>query len=57
MSKKEEELVLEQKPIVNGNMVELLGKVKDFNNDYIAFLKSQLDIAKAQQLKEMENNG
>ena len=57
MSKKEEEIVLEQKPIVNGNMVEILGKVKDFNNDYIAFLKSQLDIAKAQKLKEMENNG
>jgi len=56
MSKKEE-VVLEQKPIVNGNMVEILGKVKDFNNDYIAFLKSQLDIAKEQQLKEMENNG
>ena len=57
MSKKEEEIVLEQKPIVNGKMVEILGKVKDFNNDYIAFLKSQLDIAKAQKLKEMENNG
>ena len=57
MSKKEEEIVLEQKPIVNTKMIEVLGKVKDFNNDYIAFLKSQLDIAKAQKLKEMENNG
>jgi hypothetical protein len=54
---KKEEVVLEQKPIVNRNMVELLGKVKDFNNDYISFLKIQLDTAKAQQLKEMENNG
>ena len=57
MNKKEEELILEQKPIINKNMVELLGKVKDFNNDYISFLKIQLDTAKAQQLKEMENNG
>ena len=27
MSKKEEEIILEEKTLVNGNMVELLGKV------------------------------
>ena len=57
MSKKEEEIILEQKPIVNGNMIEVLGRVLDFNNDYLTFLKGQLDTAKKQQLEEMENNG
>ena len=57
MSKKEEEAILEEKPIVNGNMIEVLGRVLDFNNDYITFLRGQLDIAKKQQLEEMENNG
>lgn len=57
MNKKEEEIVLEQKPIVNGNMIEVLSRVLNFNNDYITFLKGQLDTAKEQQLKEMENNG
>ena len=57
MSKKEEEIVLEQKPIVNGNMLEVLNRVLDFNNDYLTFLKNQLDTVKAQQSEEMENNG
>jgi len=56
MSKKEEEIVLEQKPIVNGNMLEVLDKVLNFNSDYLAFLQNELDVKK-QQLKEMENNG
>ena len=38
MSKKEEEIILEQKPIVNGNMIEVLGRVLDFNNDYLTFI-------------------
>ena len=39
MSKKEEEIILEEKTMVNGNMIELLGKVLDFNNEYLKFLK------------------
>ena len=54
---KEEEIILEQKPVINGNMLELLDKVLNFNNDYLTFLKNQLDTAKAQQSEEMENNG
>ena len=46
MSKKEEEIILEQKPIVNGNMTEVLEKVLNFNNDYLKFLKSELETAK-----------
>ena len=52
-----EETVLEEKPMVNDNMIEVLGKVLAFNDDYITFLKSQLNTAKKQQLEEMENNG
>ena len=54
---KKEETVLEQKPMINGNMLEVLNRVLDFNNDYLTFLKNQLDTAKAQQSEEMENNG
>ena len=50
MSKKEEEIVLEEKPIVNGNMIEVLGRVLDFNKDYLTFLRGQLDTSKKQQL-------
>lgn len=57
MSKKEEEIILEEKTLVNGNMVELLGKVLDFNNEYLKFLKGELDIAKAKRLEEMSKNG
>jgi hypothetical protein len=58
MSKKEEEeIVLEQKPIVNGNMLEVLDKVLDFNSDYLAFLENELAVKKQQLLKEMEDNG
>ena len=57
MSKKEEEIILEEKTLVNGNMVELLGKVLDFNNEYLKFLKSELDVAKAKRLEEMRKNG
>ena len=57
MSKKEEEIILEQKPMINGNMLEVLNRVLDFNNDYLTFLKNQLDTVKAQQSEEMENNG
>jgi|SaaInlV_150m_DNA_2_1039686.scaffolds.fasta_scaffold00136_18 hypothetical protein len=57
MNKKDEEIVLEQQPIINGNMIDLLGKVKNFNDDYVSFLKNQLDIAKKQQLEEMETGG
>ncbi len=53
---KEEEIILEQKPVINGNMLELLDKVLNFNNDYLTFLKSELDSSK-KQLKETENNG
>ena len=56
MSKKEEEIVLEEKPMVNGNMLELLGRVLTFNNDYLNFLKKELT-AKKEQLEEMRNNG
>jgi hypothetical protein len=55
MSKKEEEIILEQKPIINGNMTELLEKVVNFNNDYLSFLKNELEKAKEEQ--EMRNNG
>tara|TARA_B100000809_G_scaffold247976_1_gene277595 strand:+ start:1342 stop:1518 length:177 start_codon:yes stop_codon:yes gene_type:complete len=58
MSKKEEEeIVLEQKPIVNGNMLEVLDKVLNFNSDYLAFLENELAVKKQQLLKEMEDNG
>ena len=57
MNKKDEEIFLEQQPIINGNMIDLLGKVKNFNDDYVSFLKNQLDIAKKQQLEEMETGG
>ena len=57
MSKKEEEIILEEKPMINGNMIELLGKVLDFNNEYLKFLKGELDIAKAKRLEEMSKNG
>ena len=57
MSKKEEEIILEEKPMVNGNMIELLGKVLDFNSEYLKFLKGELDIAKAKRLEEMSKNG
>jgi len=50
------ETILEQKPMINGNMLDVLGRVLDFNNDYLTFLKNQLDTAKAQQSEEMENN-
>ena len=53
---KEEEIILEQKPVINGNMLELLDKVLNFNNDYLTFLKSELDSSK-KQLKETEING
>ena len=56
MSTKEEEIILEQKPIVNGNMTEVLEKVLNFNNDYLKFLKSELETAKKIQLEE-RNNG
>ena len=56
MSKKEEEIVLEEKPIVNGNMIEVLGRVLDFNKDYLTFLRGQLDTAKKQQLEEILDN-
>ena len=49
-------IILEQKPVINGNMLELLDKVLNFNNDYLTFLKSELDSSK-KQLKETENNG
>ena len=51
-----EETILEQKPMINGNMLEVLNRVLDFNNDYLTFLKSELDSSK-KQLKETENNG
>jgi hypothetical protein len=58
MSKKEEEeVVLKQQPIVNGNMIDVLGKVLDFNSDYLAFLENELAVKKQQLLKEMEDNG
>ena len=57
MSKKEEEIILEEKTLVNGNMVELLGKVLDFNNEYLKFLKGELDIAKIKRSEEMSKNG
>ena len=57
MSKKEEEIILEEKTMVNGNMIELLGKVLDFNNEYLKFLKGELDIDKAKRLEEMSKNG
>jgi hypothetical protein len=57
MNKKEEEIILEEKPMVNGNMIELLGKVLDFNSEYLKFLKGELDIAKAKRLEEMSKNG
>ena len=57
MSKKEEEIILEEKPMVNGNMIELLGKVLDFNSEYLKFLKGELDIAKSKRLEEMSKNG
>ena len=57
MSKQEEEIILEEKTMVNGNMIELLGKVLDFNNEYLKFLKGELDIAKAKRLEEMSKNG
>jgi hypothetical protein len=53
---KKEETILEQKPMVNGNMLELLGRVLTFNNDYLNFLKKELT-AKKEQLEEMRNNG
>jgi len=56
MNKKEEELILEQKPIINGNMTELLEKVSNFNNDYLKFLKGELEKVKKEKL-EMRNNG
>ena len=56
MSKKEEEIILEQKPIINGNITEILEKVSNFNNDYLMFLKNELEKAKKEQL-EMSNNG
>ena len=54
MSKKEEEIVLEEKPMVNGNMIELLGRVLTFNNDYLNFLKKELT-AKKEQLEEFSS--
>ena len=51
-----EETILEQKPMINGNMLDVLDRVLDFNNDYLTFLKSELDSSK-KQLKETENNG
>ena len=57
MSTKEEEIILEQKPIVNGNMPEILEQVLSFNNEYLKFLKSELDVAKAKRLEEMRKNG
>ena len=36
MSKKEE-IILEQKPLGNGNMIEVLERVLNFNNDYLKF--------------------
>ena len=51
-----EETILEQKPMINGNMLEVLNRVLDFNNDYLTFLKSQLESTK-KQLKKTGNNG
>jgi hypothetical protein len=53
---KKEEIILEQKPIINGNMVDLLSKVLDFNTDYLTFLKSELENTK-NKLEKTENNG
>ncbi len=56
MSTKEEEIILEQKPIVNGNMPEILEQVLSFNNEYLKFLKNELEATK-KQLEETRNNG
>lgn len=46
MIEKDEELILEEKPIVNGNMVNVLNQVAEFNNTYIKFLENEIENAK-----------
>jgi len=46
MIEKDEELILEEKPIVNGNMVNVLNQVAEFNTTYIKFLENEIENAK-----------
>lgn len=50
-----DDVVLEEKPLVNGKILNALDKVQKFNVQYIEFLQQMLEQAK--QDKQKMNNG
>ena len=48
---KEEDIVLEEKPLVNGKMIDALEQVQKFNVQYIELLQSMLEDAKLEKQK------
>ena len=50
-----DDVVLEEKPLVNGKILNALDKVQKFNVQYIEFLQHMLEQAK--QDKQKMNNG